>query len=392
MFNRIFAAQSFPQLRATILAYNEQTEQDMVTVIKNEMDNELKDVFLTLVRYAQDPIAYYSEELYRSMKGMLGMGADDRTLIRTVLSRCEIDLGTIAKRFEEVYETTLDEAIKNETTGHYRKIMLMILDPPMTFDWQNKLLAMSNGDLMLIKNREGTMEVHILTAASSYQDFGLQTGTPLQLHNTTEWHFQVLSNNDLMCIKIKAPKSKFQILTADSSYQTFGLQSKIELGAEDGHSWHFQLASGDDLMCIKDTCEPDSKVEIHTLTANSNYEEFSVHTKTALDADLDDHMRYEALSTGDLICIKKSGCDSEMTEVHILNGGDSYQSWSLHTASGLGMDLTNAWQFGAMSNGDLMCINHNGPTGSNMTEVHILSKESSYTAFALHTGTGLDLN
>merc|ERR550534_3110551 len=141
--------------------------------------------------------------------------------------------------------------------------MLMILDPPMTFDWQNKLLAMSNGDLMLIKNREGTMEVHILTA--------------------------------------------------DTSYQDFGLQSKIELGAEDGHSWHFQLASGDDLMCIKDTCEPDSKVEIHTLTANSNYEEFSVHTKTALDADLDDHMRYEALPTGDLICIKKSGCDSEMT-------------------------------------------------------------------------------
>jgi len=126
-FNRIFAGRSFPQLRATFLAYKKQAGQDMGSVIEKEMSDNLKMAFLTLVRYIQDPITYYSEVLYRSMKGM---GTDDRTLIRTVLSRCEIDLGAIKKRFEKLHQKTLDKAIKSETGGDYRKIMLMIVMDP----------------------------------------------------------------------------------------------------------------------------------------------------------------------------------------------------------------------------------------------------------------------
>jgi len=126
-FNRIFAGRSFPQLRATFLAYKKQTGQDMATVIEKEMTLELEWSFLTLVRYIRDPITYYSEVLYRSMKGL---GTDDSTLIRTVLSRCEIDLGVIKKRFEKLHQKTLDKAIKSETGGDYRKIMLKIVMDP----------------------------------------------------------------------------------------------------------------------------------------------------------------------------------------------------------------------------------------------------------------------
>jgi len=126
-FNRIFAGRSFPQLRATFHAYKKQTGQEMEAVIEKEMSKDLKTAFLTLVRYIQDPITYYSEVLYRSMKGM---GTDDRTLIRTVLSRCEIDLGEIKKRFEKLHQKSLDKAIKGECSGDYRKIMLMIVCDP----------------------------------------------------------------------------------------------------------------------------------------------------------------------------------------------------------------------------------------------------------------------
>jgi len=126
-FNRIFAGRSFPQLRATFYAYKKQTGQEMEAVIEKEMSKDLRLAFLTLVRYIQDPITYYSEVLYRSMKGM---GTDDRTLIRTVLSRCEIDLGKIKKRFEKLHQKSLDKAIKGETSGDYRKIMLMIVADP----------------------------------------------------------------------------------------------------------------------------------------------------------------------------------------------------------------------------------------------------------------------
>merc|ERR1712060_461029 len=113
----------------------------------------------------------------------------------------------------------------------------------------------------------------------------LQAAAPLELDNTKEWHFQLLSNNDLMCIYNKAPITEVQILGADSNYQTFGLKSKIELAVHDGDSWHFQLISDDDLMCIKDIRLVGTKMEVHILTANSNYEVFRLHSRTVLDPD-----------------------------------------------------------------------------------------------------------
>jgi len=126
-FNRIFANRSFPQLRATFLAYKKLRGQGMDAVIEKEMSGNLKLAFLTLVRFIMDPITYYAEVLYYSMKGM---GTDDETLIRTILARCEIDLGLIKKRFEKLHQKTLDKAVKGETSGDYRKIMLqLIMDP-----------------------------------------------------------------------------------------------------------------------------------------------------------------------------------------------------------------------------------------------------------------------
>jgi len=126
-FNRIFAGRSFPQLRAMMKCYKKKTGEDMDQVIEKEMGGDLKNAFLTLVRYIQDPITYYSEVLYRAMKGM---GTDDNRLIRTILSRCEIDLGEIKERFEKLHQKTLDRAIKKETSGDYEKIMLVLVRDP----------------------------------------------------------------------------------------------------------------------------------------------------------------------------------------------------------------------------------------------------------------------
>jgi len=123
-FNVVFATRSFPQIRATMRAYKKHTGQDMASVIEKEMSKDLKRAYLTLIHYIEDPITYFSEVLYHSMAGA---GTDDNTLIRTVLSRCEIDLGDIKKRFDKLHQKSLDMAIKSETSGDYRKIMLEIV-------------------------------------------------------------------------------------------------------------------------------------------------------------------------------------------------------------------------------------------------------------------------
>jgi len=126
-FNMIFANRSFPQLRATFYAYKKLKGKDMLDVVNSEMSKNMKRAFSTMIRYINDPIEYYSEELYRSMKGL---GTDDDTLIRVILSRCELDLGTIKRRYEKLHQKTLDKHIKSETSGDYEKILLAIVMDP----------------------------------------------------------------------------------------------------------------------------------------------------------------------------------------------------------------------------------------------------------------------
>lgn len=61
------------------------------------------------VQCVRNTPAYFATKLYKSMKGL---GTDDATLIRVVVTRCEIDMIDIKQEFQRQYQKTLASFIK----------------------------------------------------------------------------------------------------------------------------------------------------------------------------------------------------------------------------------------------------------------------------------------
>ncbi|XP_070544353.1 annexin A7-like isoform X2 [Ptychodera flava] len=123
-FNVILATRSFEQLRATFDEYAKISKKDIEKAIKSEFSGDIEKGLLTIVKCARNKAAYFAEQLYKSMKGL---GTDDDTLIRVVVSRCEKDMEQIKHEFQRMYSQPLSQFIADDTSGDYKKILLAIV-------------------------------------------------------------------------------------------------------------------------------------------------------------------------------------------------------------------------------------------------------------------------
>jgi len=57
----------------------------------------------------------------------LGLGTNDRTLVRIIVSRCEVDMVEIKEAFLKKYNESLAKWIEGDTSGDYKKILLRIV-------------------------------------------------------------------------------------------------------------------------------------------------------------------------------------------------------------------------------------------------------------------------
>ncbi|KAJ8934552.1 hypothetical protein NQ318_004982 [Aromia moschata] len=58
---------------------------------------------------------------------MAGIGTDDRTLVRIVATRSEIDLEDIKEAYEAKYGKSLADRIADESSGEIKKVLLALV-------------------------------------------------------------------------------------------------------------------------------------------------------------------------------------------------------------------------------------------------------------------------
>lgn len=137
VFTTLLTHESFPQLQVIFDEYRKISGKTIEQAVKSELSGDIEAAILTIgitfystlsfkcklnwiynkfdiVKCANNRNRYYAKKLEEAMKGA---GTDDETLMRIIISRCEIDLGGIKREYQELYEKTLYDAVKKETSG-----------------------------------------------------------------------------------------------------------------------------------------------------------------------------------------------------------------------------------------------------------------------------------
>jgi len=149
------------------------------------------------------------------------------------------------------------------------------------------------------------------------------------LHETDDnWKFCLGDFNgdgnlDLFCIAKNctgSKKTEVHILSGASNFHTFIMQTGTGLHETDGN-WDFGVSDycgqgKKDLYCIAKRNTGSKKTEVHVLSGSSNFQNFVLHTSTDLHETDDDYLFYP--DGNNLYMIKRRG-GSNTTEVHILN-------------------------------------------------------------------------
>uniref|UniRef100_A0A8C2JWG4 Annexin n=1 Tax=Cyprinus carpio TaxID=7962 RepID=A0A8C2JWG4_CYPCA len=122
-FITILGNRSNAHLRKVFEEYRKLSGYEIEESIQRETSGTLQEVLLAVVKCARSVPGYFADSLYSAMKGA---GTDDKTLIRIMASRSEVDMLDIRAEFRKRFATSLHKMIQGDTSGDYRKALLLL--------------------------------------------------------------------------------------------------------------------------------------------------------------------------------------------------------------------------------------------------------------------------
>lgn len=125
VFNRIFATSSAEEIKTIAQFYHKLTGKTILQAIDSEFSGNIKKALRAVVYSQLSPHEFYAERLNDAMKGA---GTKDKQLIRIIIARDEIDMPQIKSYYKQLYKKDLIDAIKSETSGDYKRIMVELAD------------------------------------------------------------------------------------------------------------------------------------------------------------------------------------------------------------------------------------------------------------------------
>lgn len=210
----------------------------------------------------------------------------------------------------------------------------------------------------------GRTEVHVLNGATNFSTFLANISTPLgQTGADRSWDFQLADYNrdgilDLYCISKQGAsgRTEVHVLSGASTFQSFLVNSTTPLARTGtGYEWNFQVAdyngdSAPDLYAIN-RAGASGRVEVHVMSGATTFQSFLLNAATPLaqvpstnayEFELGD---YDRDGRVDLYYIPLRG-GSGRVEVHVLSAASTFQTFIANAATSLTISSTQTvWDF-----------------------------------------------
>ena len=123
IFTQIFSIRSPVEIAAIASMYKEMSGHDLYKTLKKEFSGNAETLLKAIFNASISPQEYFATRIKKALESH---GTKDKQLIRIIVSRAEIDLNQIKQCYQKLYGKDLVKAIKEETSGDYKKILVEI--------------------------------------------------------------------------------------------------------------------------------------------------------------------------------------------------------------------------------------------------------------------------
>uniref|UniRef100_A0A0A9ER96 Annexin n=1 Tax=Arundo donax TaxID=35708 RepID=A0A0A9ER96_ARUDO len=123
---RIVSSRSKPQLKATFERYRQEHGKAIDEVLEERRGDQLAAMLKTAVLCLASPEKHFAEVIRSSI---LGLGTDEESLTRAIVSRAEVDLKKVKEEYKAKYRTTVTSDVTGDTSGCYKDILLTLVGP-----------------------------------------------------------------------------------------------------------------------------------------------------------------------------------------------------------------------------------------------------------------------
>ena len=115
---------SWHELSAVSREYYKLSGETMINGIDKNFKGDSKELLKTVLYSIISPSEYFATRIKKTIEGF---GTDNKTLIRILITRYEVDMNTIKKYYKLFYQKDMVEDVKNDISGEYQKLMIELI-------------------------------------------------------------------------------------------------------------------------------------------------------------------------------------------------------------------------------------------------------------------------